>query len=443
MEDHKFKSVLDKEFSRKEFLMFSLLAIGSVFGFVGLIRELSSHAATATATIEPESGTIAGGDTKAINDTTASGAKAVKFSKTAPSSTPGKTVYGINTMFGPAANTMLQRLGKIPMARCYRSFNSLPNDGSLFAPGGFCYYAAGLQIAGVTSAKRLNLSYGFPASQILNASHPRVQELKAFAASVPAGWYVQLVAQHEYNLSPNRANGTIPDFVRAIKILGQAIYEGDAGRGRAITVINPSGDVGWIDSYAPPANQMPPGTQFHWDIYDQPNGTNGYKGYGHPYRPASSLIDQRIQSVINLGYMNSNYGWGIDELGATQRVAPKLSTFDSRLGWGPSSPYDLDGTGRVATIQGMIDRMISTAAIPPTTIIHFTFNANGSGQWNHSWDSGGRHDRSGVPSDDWYLDSGGNEVRGSHYQNFPIGLPAASTDRMYAMVKGQFNSSPM
>ena len=64
--------------SRKEFLAFSTFAIASVFGVVGLIRELSSRAATPTADIELEDGTVAA-PAAVVTDATASGGSAVKF----------------------------------------------------------------------------------------------------------------------------------------------------------------------------------------------------------------------------------------------------------------------------------------------------------------------------------------------------------------------------
>ncbi len=72
------QKLLDKNLTRKEFIGLIGLAIASLTGITGLIRELESHAATATASIEPENGSLSGKVT-AVNDTTASGSKGVKF----------------------------------------------------------------------------------------------------------------------------------------------------------------------------------------------------------------------------------------------------------------------------------------------------------------------------------------------------------------------------
>lgn len=78
-------TLLGKEMTRKEFLAFSALAIATVFGVVGLVKTLLSHAATPTASFEPESGAKTGG-ANTVSDAGASGGSAVKF--TAASSLP-------------------------------------------------------------------------------------------------------------------------------------------------------------------------------------------------------------------------------------------------------------------------------------------------------------------------------------------------------------------
>ncbi len=70
---------MDKDLTRKEFIGLIGLAVATLTGITGLIRQLESHAATPTASIEPENGTLSGG-AAAVTDATASGGKAVKFS---------------------------------------------------------------------------------------------------------------------------------------------------------------------------------------------------------------------------------------------------------------------------------------------------------------------------------------------------------------------------
>jgi hypothetical protein len=72
------KNILNKEMTRKEFLAFSMVAVAGIFGVVGLIKELSSHAASPTANSEAENGTISppAGE---VSDINASGGHAIQF----------------------------------------------------------------------------------------------------------------------------------------------------------------------------------------------------------------------------------------------------------------------------------------------------------------------------------------------------------------------------
>ncbi len=72
--------------TRKEFLAFGAFAVATVFGVVGLIKTLASHAATPTAKLEPEDGTLAAGATEVV-DSGASGGGAVKFGAPTPPAT--------------------------------------------------------------------------------------------------------------------------------------------------------------------------------------------------------------------------------------------------------------------------------------------------------------------------------------------------------------------
>ena len=69
--------LLEQEMTRKQFLAFSVFAVASVFGLVGLLKLLTSHAATPTAAFEPEDGSLGG--VNKVADGSASGGSAVKF----------------------------------------------------------------------------------------------------------------------------------------------------------------------------------------------------------------------------------------------------------------------------------------------------------------------------------------------------------------------------
>jgi hypothetical protein len=78
MPNSKFNQLLRKEMTRKDFLGLSAVTVASLFGIIGVLSELLSHAATPYASAESEDGTLTGGAT-IISDATASAGKAVTF----------------------------------------------------------------------------------------------------------------------------------------------------------------------------------------------------------------------------------------------------------------------------------------------------------------------------------------------------------------------------
>jgi hypothetical protein len=77
---HILASLSAKEMNRREFLKFSAIIAASLFGIAGVIKELQSHAATATASLEAEGGVLAGGATVLAGEGASNG-RAVKFDK--------------------------------------------------------------------------------------------------------------------------------------------------------------------------------------------------------------------------------------------------------------------------------------------------------------------------------------------------------------------------
>jgi beta-glucanase (GH16 family) len=82
MPSPRLNSLFKKPMTRKEFLGLSVFALASIFGIVGIIEELTSHAATPFLSEEAESGTVKTPAT-IISDTAASGGKAIKFAAAA------------------------------------------------------------------------------------------------------------------------------------------------------------------------------------------------------------------------------------------------------------------------------------------------------------------------------------------------------------------------
>jgi hypothetical protein len=79
MAGQNFQKILDKQVTRREFLMLVGLGVATLSGIMGLIKLLEAQAATPGTSIEPEDGILSGGAT-VLTNAAASGGKAVKFS---------------------------------------------------------------------------------------------------------------------------------------------------------------------------------------------------------------------------------------------------------------------------------------------------------------------------------------------------------------------------
>ncbi len=80
------------QYRRRSILLGTLIIIACAVSVIGILRSDSSHAATASVAIEPESGAIAI-PAQTVSDASASGARAVKFMTNQTGSTPGCPVY--------------------------------------------------------------------------------------------------------------------------------------------------------------------------------------------------------------------------------------------------------------------------------------------------------------------------------------------------------------
>ncbi len=93
MQNPHLKKLLQRKMTRKEFLIFGGVAVASLFGVGGVIRMLSSQAASPFVSTEPENGTKTGPVT-VITDSTASGGKNLKFGPTPTGNPRDSLVYG-------------------------------------------------------------------------------------------------------------------------------------------------------------------------------------------------------------------------------------------------------------------------------------------------------------------------------------------------------------
>ncbi len=316
---------------------------------------------------------------------------------------PTGTMFGWNSA-GTRADELWSEWGVCPITRLYPEYTALTS--SLFSSGGMLYKGVGLNRTGVTVNKRVNMSIKFDPGPIASGGtgSAKAQEVYNFVKNViPDDWYCQIVLHHEYNLHMHGGQGdgtiagTMAEFIEAQKILGERIYAADLARptvgkssGRAIPVINPA-QFGFTTDEAAWAGDMPPTTQFHYDIYSNPTQVQGHRNYGSPYRNAQNMMDGIYAQLTQMGYLpgDGTYGWGVNEFNAPRRVAPRLATLNTTYGWGPLSPHDIDGSGQAQAIRDYANYALN-APIPATTFIMFiTKPGTASASWNQDFWTGG------------------------------------------------------
>jgi hypothetical protein len=91
-----------KDLTRNQYVGLTGLAVAAIVGIAGIIGQLESHAATFTAAVEAESGSLSGSFSTA-NDAAASGTKAVKFGN--GSGSTGVSDATLNTLIASAPSS--------------------------------------------------------------------------------------------------------------------------------------------------------------------------------------------------------------------------------------------------------------------------------------------------------------------------------------------------
>jgi hypothetical protein len=105
------ESVLKKEMTRKDFLGFTALAFISLFGVIGVITELLSHAAAPYTAEEAENGQLSG-DAILMANSVASGGKAVQFGAVA-TTLPTTGALANRIIFGAAGGTAASEIASL------------------------------------------------------------------------------------------------------------------------------------------------------------------------------------------------------------------------------------------------------------------------------------------------------------------------------------------
>ena len=129
-----FNKLLKRKMTRKEFLNATGLLFLGLFGIVGVIKEMSSHAASPYTAAEAESGTLGGG-AQALPDTTASGGQAVTFGS---SGTTSGTPYitGLSTTGSGNQNWFVDQKGTPRFLLYDNPWALIPNAGRWNGSGG-------------------------------------------------------------------------------------------------------------------------------------------------------------------------------------------------------------------------------------------------------------------------------------------------------------------
>lgn len=357
------------------------------------------------------------------------------------------TIFGYNSA-DTEAEQKFTWFGKLPIGRMYYGFNAVPSNGQGFIKTfGKEFKAAALHRSDVVSSKRLNVNVRIDPGTITSATSPRVVEIFNYCRSIPAGWHIYL-SDHEYNLFIENGVYDVADYQRAIPIVAAEIYRANLlniadGLGAVTPVVNAAGYGvlnGDTASAAIPAySVMPPGTQLWWDAYNsfsnKPQGFAQYKKYGAPYGDPAAFLPDLYQIVVDKGYAIPQAGWGIGEFNSPRRVAPKLPVLDTRLGWGPASPYDISGEGQAKSIDDYTQWCLAQD-IPPKVMMLWAVSSGVNA--NQSLATGGR-----FTDDDYDISSPlpldqATLIPGPHFQGFPI---TVSPDLPLAVWQGYLDQS--
>lgn len=347
----------------------------------------------------------------------------------------GAPIFGFNTS-DATRDIKIGWFTKVNCGRGYYGFGDLPITGNGFRAGGKEFKLAGLDNAAAVSAKRINISSRFNPGDINSASSERVLNTVAYVKTIPVGWTVY-ICHHEYNkntLSPAQYVQMLTGF----KFLSAAVYAQSTAQvaagtgGRAIYVVN-AGDSGLGNtpdlSIVPDASTMAPDYQFWTDTYFNPNGNPaGYKAYGSAYPGWQNVMVNAYDIAEAIGCHNNSdggtRGHGYGEINAPRRVAPKLATLNTTLGWGPLSPFDIDGSGQAQCISDACSFAAGTLDPTRTTPakVFLLWHAD-TGTWNQRFDTGGK---AGAG-----LDDGTAASPGPHYQGFPIATDPTKPKNIY------------
>jgi hypothetical protein len=342
-----------------------------------------------------------------------------------PPPPPGSTIFGFNTAPNNSTrNAMVGWFTRCPMGRGYNSYNPLPISAAQWIGTGKMAHLACIDLLGAASEKRVNLSSRFHPGDITSASSALVTNMTDFTKSVPVGWELW-IGHHEYNKKDVTA-AQYTQFKTGFQFLSEAAYNQSqanlaAGTGGQVHYVVNAGDSGLGTtpdlSIAPMAGTMAPDYEFWTDSYFNPSGdpTSSYKGYGTTHPTLASVMNNAYDLAEALGcHDNSDggtRGHGYGEINAPRRIAPKVNPLYAPAGWGPLSPFDVDGSYQASAINAActfaVGQLDPTRTIPAKVFL--LWHAD-TGTWQQRFDRGG----------DTTHDDGTAASPGPHFQGFPV-----------------------
>jgi hypothetical protein len=370
-------SLLKKKMTRKEFIRYSALAFVSLFGAVGVITELLSHAATPYTSEEVERGTLTG-DALVVSSTTTSDGKAVQFGTSSIAASGGVQAL--------AADRVIDFFGvNTHMAYGATAYSNQALVTAVLADIGIRHIRDGWPIgwSGLVSwLKSVNEAHGITMSWLVDPviSKQSPATVISYIKSTGSDTYLDYIeGPNEWDSNNNSTGGGFTRNQASLGAVMQAIYAARASSGlAAIPILGPS----FAHSFESPST------------YQEVVGNlTTYIDYGncHDYRGSQEADMSRQAAVI----------------AAAQYVSKNEPLVTTESGWNDISANNVSG-----------NPAITDNAIIATDIIRNHFMRFSSGSWRT--DGPGSYvyelfEEASTASNGWGLCTDGGDAIGSSF----------------------------
>jgi hypothetical protein len=377
MPSPKLNKLFNQQMSRKEFLSFTALAFVSIFGVVGVITELLSHAETASTAGEAEKGTP-GGTTTILTDTAASGGQAISFgTPTAPLKSAKVYMGGYNDSSTEAVAVQWAEAQGVPAAGGFFSVYQWGNGWAQVQetqvgyapilgsyPGPRCLNAALTQ-----SQSETDLSSALSGNSLTSAA------LACHTASATAcaqngvqfiRWAWEFNGGSGYNWMPPFSSYTAAEFVTLWRLTYNAWNAAAVAAGKPnnwfkfIFCMNPADYSGVtnLNNYYP---GMPYAAYLTVDEYDRSGGN--LTGWNEALNDPNGFLNSFVTLALSAGAEGVGFPeWGIRTDAYAPTVIPDPSYINSGFAWAKATaaqglnvlmwPWGAGFTGSISTVTG-------------------------------------------------------------------------------------------